>query len=489
MKTKSKILCTLGPSTSEVAQIKEMVQSGMDSVRINFSHGNMENKVKLFSRVREVDPTIAILCDIQGPKIRVGNFPKEGVFLRRGFNTTITTEEVLGNEKRFSISYKKLPEEVQSGDLIFINDGIISLKVESINGTEINCRCITGGMVFSQKGVNLPSTKISLSIPTEKDLVDLEKIAELDPEYLALSFVGSARDVKGIREKLELMGNGKIKLISKIERPVAVKNFDEILEVSDGIMVARGDLGVEIPAEEVPPLQKEMIQKCNIVGKPVIVATQMLESMVKNSVPTRAEVSDVFNAIVDGADAVMLSAETASGDFPLDAVRTMKKVMANADNHVLSTNFPDIASKKESYSEIIGSLACSAAREFINQKQENTKILCLTHSGYTARMVSKNRPPLPIIAVTAEPRTARELHLQWGVQPVLKPESTSTNKQRLRLIKSIRICHNQGILKEDEMVIVVGNFLTLPSRTNMLSILYIQDVLNMESQDQDLTNP
>jgi len=479
MITKAKILCTLGPASSKPEQIQRMVDLGMDSVRINFSHGTIGEKIELFQNIRKIDPSLAILCDIQGPKIRIGEIQGSGVQLKRDSEVVITTEEIEGDEKRFSISYKKLSSEVQPGDLIFINDGIVSLQVKSITGTEITCHTLAGGWISSRKGVNLPSTEISLRVPTEKDLKDLKDIAKLDPEYVAVSFIGSADDITLIRKKLKEYGNDRIKLIAKIERPVAVQNFDSILKVADGIMVARGDLGVEIPAEEVPPLQKEMIRKCNIVGKPVIVATQMLESMVKNPTATRAEISDVYNAIMDGADAVMLSAETASGDYPFEAVSIMKKVMSKAEGHFPGRNPNKFDSKERTYSEIIGHMAYSVCLDFPQMGMHKGKVLCLTQSGYTARMISKYHPSLPILAITQDSRTARELRLQWGIQSVYIPQLPAAEKQRLRVMHAISECYDLGIVEKDETMIVVGNFLTVNSLTNMLSIHSVQDVVDL----------
>jgi len=277
--TKSKIICTLGPASDTPEQIKTLADMGMDCARINFSHGTTEYKVKLFNNVRKADDRIAVICDIQGPKIRIGEVRAERVILQPENKIRITTEDVLCDESRISIPYSELPNEVVVGDLIFINDGIICLKVDGVENNEIECTILCGGYVSSRKGVNLPSTRISLKVPTQKDTEDLKFIAQLDPEYVAVSFVEDGGDIVKIRNMLADYGNERMKLISKIERPFALENFDSILEFSDGIMVARGDLGVEIPPDDLLPVQKEMIRKCNIVGKPVIVATQMLESM------------------------------------------------------------------------------------------------------------------------------------------------------------------------------------------------------------------
>jgi pyruvate kinase len=477
--TKSKIICTLGPSSNTTKKIKELIEIGMDCARINFSHGTIEDKTKLFNIIRETDDDIAILCDIQGPKIRIGQIIEEGAILQSGKEITITTEDVLGDENKVSISYNRLPNEINPGDLIFINDGIVCLEVKSIHGTDIGCKVISGGYISSRKGVNLPSTNISLKVPTEKDIEDLKVIAKLNPEYIAISFVSSEYDVNTVKDILSQNGNDEIKLISKIERPIAIENFDSILKVSDGIMVARGDLGVELPPEQVLPVQKEMIRKCNIDGKPIIVATQMLESMVKSPVPTRAEVSDVFNAIEDGADAVMLSAETASGDFPNEAVSIMERIIRVSESLIPNREPDEYDSEDETIAEIIGHLVFSACKEFQDMKYEKGKIICLTSSGYTAKMISKYRPPLPIFGITSYLKTARELRLVWGVEPVLITHLKNAEKTINRIKIAVEECLKMNYIHGDEKLIIAGNFFDFPSQTNMVSIFTAEDLLNL----------
>jgi len=435
--------------------------------------------MELFNNVRNTDPRLAILCDIQGPKIRIGEVVEGGVNLQTGKKITVTTEEVIGNDNRIQINYSELPKEIKTGEKIFINDGIVCLQVDNVENTEIGCTILSGGYISSRKGVNLPSTDISLKVPTEKDLEDLELIAELDPEYVAVSFVGTAQDVEKIRHILADHGKEKIKLISKIERPVAVENFDAILKASDGIMVARGDLGVELPPEQVLPVQKEMIRKSNITGKPIIVATQMLESMVKSPVPTRAEVSDVFNAIEDGADAVMLSAETASGDFPVEAVTIMERIIRVSESLMPPRDPDEFDSDDETIAEIIGHLVFSACKEFKDMKYESGKIICLTSSGYTAEMISKYRPPLPIVGITSIPRTAKELRLVWGVEPLLIPGLKDAKKTIERIKIAVTECLDNKLVEPDEKIVVAGNFFDFPSQTNMLSIFTADDLTKL----------
>jgi pyruvate kinase len=392
----------------------------------------------------------------------------------------VTTEDIEGSEDNITINYAKLPEEIEPGELIYINDGIVCLKAESIHGNEIKCSILSGGFISSRKGVNLPNTEISLKVPTEKDTEDLKLIAELDPEFVAASFVGTADDMNKIRDLLSGYGNSSIRLISKIERPVAVENFDSILEASDGIMVARGDLGVELPPEEVLPVQKEMIRKANIAGKPIIVATQMLESMIKAPVPTRAEVSDVFNAIEDGADAVMLSAETASGDFPAEAVTIMERIIRSSEALIPSRDPDDYDSKNETISEVIGHLVYSACKEFNDMGYSQGKIICLTQTGHSARMISKYRPNLPIIGVTPVLNTARELKLQWGVEPLLLTQMNEIDKTRDKIKVAVKTCLEREYISDTEKLIIAGNFFDLPHKTNMVSIFSVEDVLAID---------
>jgi pyruvate kinase len=476
--TKSKILATLGPSTSTVEEIKTLSDIGIDCTRINFSHGDADQKRDLFNNVRKANNKLAILCDIQGPKIRIGEMVEKGTTLNTGKTIVITTEPIVGNSEKLSISYPQLPNEVAKGELIYINDGIVCLEILSASGNEIVCKILAGGLLTSRKGVNLPSTEISLSVPTVKDIEDLKLIAELDPEYVAISFVKDEEDVKNIRDLLSSYGNDKIKLISKIERPVALENFDSILAASDGIMVARGDLGVEIPPEDVIPAQKDMVKKCNIAGKPVIVATQMLESMVKNPVATRAEVSDVYNAIADGADAVMLSAETASGDYPENAVTIMERIIRTSESLSLSSKDPDdYDSDNETFSEIIGHLVYSASKEFCDMDCYSGKIICITESGYTGQMISKYRPFLPIIGITSDIRVSREMKLLWGIEALLI-EDLHKEKDPFKRIKiSVKRCLEEDYIDEIDKIIVAGNIFNLKSQTNMVSVFSVDDVM------------
>ena len=474
--TQSKIVCTMGPSCNTPEQIKRLAKIGMDCTRINFSHGTHEDKIKIFENVRAADDRLAILCDIQGPKIRIGTVKGSGVHLKQGEKITVTTDNIEGDKDRISISYEKLPHEAKPGDLIFINDGLVSLKIIDITGNNLQCEIITGGFISTKKGVNLPSTKISLTVPTEKDVEDLKLIARLDPEYIAVSFVNDDKDILKIKKILNDAGNPNIKLIAKIERPFALENFDKILEVSDGIMIARGDLGVEIAAEDVLPVQKSLIRKCNIAGKPVIVATQMLESMTHAPTPTRAEVSDVYNAIEDGADAVMLSAETASGQYPDKAAEMMERIIRSAETHMKHLNPEDLDSEDRTHSELIGHLVFSACKDL--SLKTSGKIICLTRSGYSARMISKYRPYFPIFGITDNKKYSREMRINWGVEPVFveEIEEAKTNIDRIRY--AVHNCYRRKFVEDDDKIIVTGNnFFNFQQSTNMVCIYDISDIL------------
>eukprot|EP01126_Amoeba_proteus_P052180 TRINITY_DN6279_c0_g1_i2.p1 TRINITY_DN6279_c0_g1~~TRINITY_DN6279_c0_g1_i2.p1 ORF type:complete len:439 (+),score=91.93 TRINITY_DN6279_c0_g1_i2:96-1319(+) len=334
---KTKIVCTLGPVSSSEEVLRKMVEAGMDCVRLNFSHGTQEDHRKLFQLVKhlsqEYNNQISIMCDIQGPKIRTGRIMKPFTISPED-KILVTPHEITGTPEAIQIKYETMLEDLVPGDTIFINDGIIKLRVLEKGEFALQCVCEAGGVISDHKGCNIPSGNISLNVITPKDERDLRLIAELNPEYVASSFIGSAADVLKVREMLSSFGNSSPRIISKIERPVALQNIDEIIEVTDGIMVARGDLGVEINTWDVPTAQKMMCKKCNAAGKPVIVATQMLESMINSSRPTRAEANDVYNAVLDGADAVMLSGETTIGKYPLEAIKVMDDIVAEAEKHL-----------------------------------------------------------------------------------------------------------------------------------------------------------
>jgi len=477
---KSKIVSTLGPATSSEEMLKKIRAQGVDVFRINMSHASKEGKEvkELFNRIRKVTPELAILMDIQGPKIRIGQMESE-VILKHGDSFKLYEKPIVGNDKQACISYKGFLKDIQIGNSIFINDGLVRLEVISKNMDDgyLQTEVIAGGPISSRKGVNIPSGSLSTKNPTEKDIHDLKLICKLKPEYLAASFIANASEVKTIRAMLDNSGASKVKIISKIERPIALENFDEILEVSDGIMVARGDLGVEIPAEEVPIRQKEMIMKCNCASKPVIVATQMLESMTNNPVPTRAEVNDVFNAVYDRSDAVMLSGETSVGKFPLEAVKYMDKIISKAEKYIPLINPNMVDSNEPEMYEAVGHAIYLLAENFKDMNYRG-KIVMFTRGGKSARKAAKYRPVFPILAITHNEITARQLNLVWGVQPYLNKDLKFDEWCSEEIMqKGIKSLVEYGILELKDHVICSIPSRISPGRCSIIGLYYIEDIL------------
>ena len=479
-----KIVATLGPASSSKEMLSNLIGAGVDVFRLNFSHGTHEEKRDLTNRIREVDPYIGILADIQGPKIRVGLFKEDKVYnLSTGQEVKIFEKDILGDQEQFSVPLAGFLNSMNKEDKFFINDGIIKVRVLRKEKDHFIGVIMAGGPISNRKGVNIPYGELKQRVPTEKDIKDLELIAELDTEFCAISFVSTAEDVLHVRKLLENYDNSNIKLISKIERPIALENFDSILEVSDGIMVARGDLGVEIEPALVPLWQKEMIRKSNKEGKPIIVATQMLESMITNPIPTRAEANDVYNAVMDGADAVMLSAETAVGNYPTHTVLQMNKIAITA-NENMTPRIPDeYDSDRLTHTQVIGHAIHSLSTE-MQELNFRGKILVITRGGIGARMISKYRPPLPIIAITPNERTARELHLLWGVQPVHINEADFDNLDAENIIeKSVRLAVGNGALDENEHVIILVVSRKFEKRGNLVGLYYVGEILESISKE------
>lgn len=469
---KTKIVCTIGPSSESLENTKKLIMAGMNVARLNFSHGDFEEHGGRINNIREASrelgKTVAILLDTKGPEIRTGKLAVEPIELVQDEYIILTTEEILGDKDRISITYNNLPSDVQPGSTILIDDGLIGLTVVEVEGTEIKCRIVNGGTIKSKKGVNVPGVAISLPGITEKDANDIVFGIEQGIDFIAASFVRKASDVQEIRELLEKHNAGHIQIISKIENQEGVDNLDEILEVSDGLMVARGDLGVEIPAEEVPLVQKRMIEKSNVAGKPVITATQMLDSMQRNPRPTRAEASDVANAIFDGTDAIMLSGETAAGKYPVESVLTMSRIAEKAES---ALNYREIFLKQRIAQEtsITEAISQSVA---ISALDLNAKaIISSTESGHTARMVSKYRPQAPIIAVTTQERTLRRLALTWGVTPVQGRTASSTDEM---FENSLKGGLESGIVKAGDLVIITAGVpLGQSGSTNLVKVSQI----------------
>lgn len=466
---KSKIVCTIGPASESLENIKKLILAGMNVARLNFSHGDFEEHGARINTIRqaskELGKTVAILLDTKGPEIRTGKLEVEPIELVQDEYLTLTTEEILGDQNRISITYSNLPNDVQVGSTILIDDGLIGLTVVDIQGTEIKTRIVNGGTIKSKKGVNVPGVSISLPGITEKDTNDIIFGIGQDIDFIAASFVRKASDVQEIRALLEKHDASHIQIISKIENQEGVDNLDEILAVSDGLMVARGDLGVEIPAEDVPLAQKLMIQKCNVAGKPVITATQMLDSMQRNPRPTRAEASDVANAIFDGTDAIMLSGETAAGKYPVESVLTMSRIAEKAES---ALNHREIFMKQQIAQETTVTEAISQSVAISALDLNAKAIISSTVTGHTARVVSKYRPKSQIIAVTTQERTMRQLSLVWGVTPVFGHEATSTDEL---LETALNGGKASGLVQAGDLVVITAGIpLGRSGSTNLVKV-------------------
>ena len=473
---KTKIVCTLGPATNDVEIMKQLIHNGMDAARINFSHGTYETHAETIAKLKqareELNAPIPLILDTKGPEIRVKTFKEDKVRLEEDATFTLTTREVEGDVNIVSVTYADLPKDVHRGSRILIDDGLIELKVEDITETDVVCKVVNGGGVKSRKGVNLPGVEVNLPSLMEKDIEDLKFGVENGFDIVAASFIRSAEDVLKIRRVLEENGGGQMHIISKIENQQGVENIDKILEASDGIMVARGDLGVEIPPEEVPLVQKILIAKANCIGKPVITATQMLESMVHSPRPTRAEANDVANAIFDGSDAIMLSGETAAGAYPLEAVATMARIAMKAESAV------DYAAKLANTTEparvnitnAISMAACATAAEL-----KTAAITTVTKSGFTARMISRYRPACPLIASTSDETVWRQMNLIWGCKPMLY---TGELPRGGVFDTALEIAVKSGLLKNgDTVVSALGMPLGFSGATNTLRVDIVGDVL------------
>jgi pyruvate kinase len=466
---KTKIVCTIGPATESEKTLGELVSAGMNIMRLNFSHGDfVEHQVRVNNIrkiIKKTGQPIAILQDLAGPKIRIGEFEKGSTVLKEGAKFTLTTDKIMGNDERVSINYPMLPKEVKVGDHILLHDGKKALLVTEIKGNDVICKVTVGGEIKNKRGVNLPDSDLSVSSITEKDREDLKFGLKNKVDYFALSFVRRPEDIAELRAILK-KAKSEARIIAKIETPQALKNIDEILKLTDGIMVARGDLAVEIPAEEVPLVQKMLIQKCNQAGKPVITATQMLESMINSPVPTRAEVSDVANAILDGTDAIMLSEETTLGQFPVQAVKMMTKISLRIerDSHyrymVTSRKYSDPVKRT---SDALGNGAIEVAKE-----SDAKLIIALTDAGFTARMISRYKPEQKILALTPREITRNQLVLSYGCVPILCKKFTEI-KKAISEAKNMALANGLAA-KGDKVVIIFGLPLGGRGGTNSLVV-------------------
>ncbi|MRX71750.1 pyruvate kinase [Bacillus lacus] len=475
---KTKIVCTIGPASESVEMLNSLMGAGMNVARLNFSHGDFEEHGARIKNIREAaqqqDKTVAILLDTKGPEIRTNTMENGAIELESGKEILVSMKEVLGTTEKFSITYEGLIDDVQKGSLILLDDGLIGLEVLELNKAagEIKTKILNSGTLKNKKGVNVPGVSVKLPGITEKDANDIVFGIEQGVDFIAASFVRRATDVLEIRELLEEHNAGHIHIIPKIENQEGVDNIDEILEVSDGLMVARGDLGVEIPAEEVPLVQKMLIKKCNALGKPVITATQMLDSMQRNPRPTRAEASDVANAIFDGTDAIMLSGETAAGTYPVEAVQTMHNIASRAET---ALDFKQILAKQSAQSSmtITDAIGQSVAHTALNLNVP--AIVTPTESGHTARMISKYRPKAPIVAVTSDESVSRKLALVWGVYPNNGEKANSTDEM---LENAVQTAITSGLVKHGDLIVITAGVpIGESGTTNLMKVYVVGDVI------------
>lgn len=475
---KTKIVCTIGPASETIEKLTQLIDAGMNVARLNFSHGDYEEHGKRIQNIREAvkatGKRVAILLDTKGPEIRTHNMKDGAIELKTGDSTIVSMKEVEGTKELISVTYEGLIHDVHVGSKILLDDGLIGLEVTKIDLAqgEIHTKVLNNGTLKNKKGVNVPGVSVKLPGITEKDANDIIFGIEQGVDFIAASFVRRATDVLEIRQLLEEKNAGDIHIIPKIENQEGVDHIDEILDVSDGIMVARGDLGVEIPAEEVPLVQKELIKKCNALGKPVITATQMLDSMQRNPRPTRAEASDVANAIFDGTDAIMLSGETAAGQYPVEAVITMHNIASRTEE---ALSHKDILSNrsKETEHNITDAIGQSVAYTALNL--DANAIVTPTESGHTARMISKYRPKSPIVAVSSSEKVARRLSLVWGVYPQLGKKAITTDEM---LSIAVQESLNSGIVKHGDLVVITAGVpVGEAGTTNIMKIHVVGGIL------------
>jgi len=472
---RTKIVCTLGPATTAVDTLESLLMAGMDVARFNLSHGRWEEHLPRLRNLREAmartGREIGWLLDTRGPEIRIGRLQGGQVMLQEGRRFVLTTQEVVGDEEKAHVQYPALPEDVRPGDRILLDDGKVVLEVEESSPTEVCCRVVVPGVLLERKKVSLPGVAIRLPVLSEEDVRDLQLAAKEGMDFVAVSFVRSPDDVLEVRRLLEQVGSSA-QVIAKVESSAGVERLAEILKVSDGLMVARGDLGVEFPTEEVPLLQKEMIGHAGRVGKPVITATQMLESMVERPRPTRAEATDVANAIFDGTDAVMLSAETAVGKYPVEAVRVMARIAERTER---ALEWGELLQRRglaepTTVTGAISYATCTTARDL-----RAAAIITATRSGYTARMVARFRPQAPVVAVTPDRTVARQLCLVWGVRPLVAPSRASIDET---IDEAIQCALQAGAIKQGDLVVITAGVpVGVPGTTNMLKVHTVGDIL------------
>ncbi len=468
---KTKIVCTIGPATQSKDMMRKLMQHGMNVARFNFSHGSYEYHEECLKNIREaaeeLDLPVAAMMDTKGPEVRLGKFVDDKpVEIKDGDTYTLTVEDRLCDDKIGSVTFKNLPSDISVGTRILINDGIIELVAEKVSEKEIECRVIHGGRLSNNKGINVPGVKLSMPYLSDADMSDLEFGAKMKYDFIAASFVRTAADINYLRKYTQSLGWFNVRIIAKIENLDGVENIDEILEAADGIMVARGDMGVEIPFEQIPAIQKELIQKGYSAGKQVITATQMLESMISNPRPTRAEITDVANAIYDGTSAIMLSGETAAGEYPIEAVSAMSLIAETTENNI---DYKSRFRKRETDSNnnnIANAIshACVTTAHDLDVKA----IITVTKGGSTARLISKYRPLFPIISCTTDAAVCRQMNMSWGVTPTLINEETNTDELFTHAVEAAK---RLGMVQEgDRVVITAGVPLGMSGTTNLMKV-------------------
>ena len=466
---RTKIVCTLGPSTDKEEVLRNLMKNGMNVARMNFSHGTHEEqkaRLDMIKKLREeLNLPVAALLDTKGPEIRIGDVEGGKLELKPGQEFTLTTEEMLGTEKKVTITYKELYKDVEPGDSILIDDGLIGMEVVRIDESDIVCRVKNGGFISNHKGVNVPGVELNMPFVSPKDLADIVFAVEQDYDFIAASFTRTAEDIMEIRKILQEHGGEKIHIIAKLENKQGVENCEDILRVADGIMIARGDMGVEIPLEEVPVIQKELIRKAMHMGKPVITATQMLDSMMKNPRPTRAETSDVANAIYQGTSAIMLSGETAAGAYPIEAVQTMAKIAERTEQDIdYSREFkPRKLAEAPDVTSAISHATCTTAADL-----KAAAIVAVSKSGRTVSRIAKYLPVCPIIGCTTDERVYRQLNLLWGVTPVVMEEANTADEL---FDRAVELAEQKGLIARGELVVIAAGVpVGLSGTTNMMKV-------------------
>ena len=473
---KTKILATIGPASSELETIKEMIKAGLDAARINFSHGTYESHGKIIKTVKqareEMGKPVPLILDTKGPEIRTKTLNEPKIYLEQGQEFTLTTDDIEGDKTKVSVTYENLPRDLSVGNRVLIDDGLIEMSVVAKTATEVKCVLINSGFLGHKKGINIPDVYVDLPSLADKDIEDIKFGITQEVDWIAASFIRSANDIINIKKVLEENGGSHIKVMAKIESRDGVNNIESILEVSDGIMVARGDLGIEIPPEEVPIVQKDLIRRCNLVGKTVVTATHMLESMQQNPRPTRAEANDVANAIFDGTDVTMLSGETANGKYPIESVAMMARIATNAEKTIdyrnmyggIDSNISKNSTNAISYAAVATAAEMGAAC-----------IVAITDSGFAARMVSRSRPDCPILALTSNPLVYRQTSLLWGCVPVLSEKPIEGDSEVFDIAEEVALA--SGMAKNGDLIVAIAGVPIGVGTTNTIRLRTVGDVL------------